>query len=364
MSDVLSVLGPYLGDPAGTPSDNNFKFRCPFHKGGEERKPSFYINADSGLAFCHTCKSGWNLVTLLKELQAPRRIIDAACKLIKLDKGKERFSDGYRPPVIPEELLAVFEHCPVDLLDVGFEMPLLQKYEIGYHLALDRVTYPLRDEVGRLIGVSGREDWGYKFYEGDEYLELLGYYPGAALKASRHLWNLHRIYPKYFHGVCDDPIIVTEGYKAALWCIQHGYENTVCLMGSFLSETQTRLLERLGSRIILLLDFDRAGIRGTYYAVQKLRKTQDLFIGEYPLWADWRDKVQPDDLDKVDLDNTIINAVPYYKSPYNKALTRKEIKNEFIERRISTARAESRSRAKAQETEVPELWGRMEANDR
>ena len=41
--------------------------KCPFHKKGEEKNPSFSVNQQKGLYHCFTCKAGGNVVDFLME---------------------------------------------------------------------------------------------------------------------------------------------------------------------------------------------------------------------------------------------------------------------------------------------------------
>ena len=51
---------------------------CPFHKGGNERKPSFWISRETGAWGCFTCSEGGSdLKVLLKNLGVNSRKIEA-----------------------------------------------------------------------------------------------------------------------------------------------------------------------------------------------------------------------------------------------------------------------------------------------
>jgi hypothetical protein len=49
-----------------------------------------------------------------------------------------------------------------------------------------------------------------------------------------------------------------------MWLTQLGVENVVALMGSYMSDRQRWLLERLGAAVYIMLDNDEAGQRATY----------------------------------------------------------------------------------------------------
>jgi DNA primase len=316
MSDILQAVIPYLGDPVGSSSRGNYKFKCPFHKGGEESSPSFYLHGEEGVSFCHACNQGWSLLSLLKDLGAGRKTLTNAAELLGPPKKKSVKSilrkNLIEVPALPEELLAIFELCPVELIEEGFEKLVLQVLEVGYDEAHTRITYPIRDHKGRLVGVSGRNEDGYgpkyKIYT-TELEAFLDGYKGRDLEKSWFIWNLHNIYPDYFLGDCEEPIIVVEGFKACMWCIQHGFLKTVAIMGSYMSNEQARLLGRMGVDVMIFLDQNSAGIAGTKRSYDALKKYCGVKEVRYPR----NGNLQPDDLEEDELIRAISNAQYMYR---------------------------------------------------
>ncbi len=311
MEDILSAVIPHLGEPVGNSSGGNHKFRCPFHKGGHETRPAFYLHAETGLAFCHACNQGWNLPQLLRDLKAPMRMVTMATRLLgeekKKRRGRRRLERLSEIPPLPEELLGVFHHCPIALLDAGFTEETLKAHDVGYDVGNDRITFPLRDHLGRLIGVSGRGEFGYHFYGEKDLRPLLPDYRPALFKKSQFVWNLQKIYPLLFHSALVEPVVICEGFKAAMWCSQHSHL-AVAIMGSYLSNAQRRLLERLGVPLILFLDNDEAGGRGTHRAIEMLKGSSDLRIAVYP-----DETSQPDDLTADEVTRAVTEAQPFYR---------------------------------------------------
>lgn len=309
MSEIVEALRKYLGDPIGSPSSNNYKYRCPFH---DDRSPSFYVNGVNGVAFCHAGCGGFSLSSLLYNLGASRRTISAAADIVGRVTPPTLRADLRKRTVvepIPEEILGVFENnCPAALLDDGFNMRTLRQYGVGYDVHHDWPVYPIRDHLGRLVGLSGRAEWGYNVYSKDEYAAFMENPPKSAVKKSWFVWNMHNVYPTAFHGDGVEFLIVVEGFKACLWLIQNGYPNTVALMGSYLSRLQKNLLTRIGGTILLFLDQDNAGRRGTEICVEQLAPQMLVKEVRYP----FEGKLQPDDLAPEFLASAISNAVPSY----------------------------------------------------
>lgn len=309
MSDYyVDTLRPYLGDPAKAGSDGWYPYRCPFHKDGNERRPSFYLNGDNGVSFCHTCNEAWGIPRLLKLLNAPRRVIDLAVRAmpdtrpkshkIKMRKGLLEI------PSIPEGILGIFDFTPIELVEKGFDEALLIDYEVGFDREHDRITYPIRDHKGRLVGISGRASWGYKTYDEREFKKFVSEdekVPKGLSDKGWCVWNLDRIYPRAMSGKNIDQLIIVEGFKACLWMIQSGFPNTVALMGSYLTESQARLLERVSSKFIVFLDSNKAGQNGTDRIIYRLGKSSEIRLTEYPR----RGNLQPDDLVNEDVQHVI-----------------------------------------------------------
>jgi hypothetical protein len=205
---------------------------------------------------------------------------------------------------LPESVLAPYvQYIPKELLSVGFPRELLLKYQIGFDLENRRITFPVRDHKGNLVGVSGRqavEEPGpkYKFYT----LEFQEIIPGYEFNKHKYLYNLDTVYS----SILNDPnpiIIVVEGFKACLWMVANGYPYTVALMGSSISPRQLELLSRLSSKFILFLDNDESGQIATFFRVGKpLSSLGTLYVlsGEYN---------QPDDYSKAELDKLVDNKI-------------------------------------------------------
>jgi len=107
----------------------------------------------------------------------------------------------------------------------------------------------------------------------------------------------------------DEPVIITEGYKACLWIIQAGWTQTVALMGSFLTQIQRSILDRMGgNELVLFLDNDAAGIAATERIGKSLKRSAKVTIAEYQPWAK-----QPDDFNKAGLQHALDNRKGFWK---------------------------------------------------
>lgn len=293
-------------------SGENWVGFCPIH--GEtpgKSKPSFSVNMGTGQWNCFTGCGGGGLPQLLKSVGRSSAFIDRTMErlrpFLRVTKQKTRSvtSGGLfiTPYPLPERILGLFEYAAADLLRDGFDERVMFESDVGYDPVHEHITYAIRDLHGTLAGIVGKpSDPGaggkYRVYERE--IVDMGF-RGYHFENRRMLWGWERVYPAVYFAENPGPVYVTEGYKARLWLLQHGYTNTVALMGTGLGATQQMFLERLGTKVILCLDNDPAGRVGTAKISYKLRGL-DVGIMRYP-YPEL--KLQPDDLTVGELEASL-----------------------------------------------------------
>lgn len=352
---VLAMLGRYMPGPLRPSGANQIITKCPFHKDGQERKPSFSVNVEKGLYQCFTCHVKGTIRGLLQKLQVPDSTVDAEIKVIQpyLDRQKELFkveklhTFANRDPfladsILPESLLGVYEVCPMKLVADGFSPELLKEMDIGYDRVNHRIMYPLRDMYGNLAGFSGgvtelspHQHPKYRVYQGrrkgldgkmlasDFGLWFDNDEKFRDYRCENHdfLWN----FDKVFKRRVSDPaarVYVVEGFKAGLWMIQAGYKNTVALMGSYISDRQQQMLHMLGWPVTLFLDNDQAGIRATEMVGGLLWKPMYGRVNVVPYPAEDFD-TQPDDYEAAAVNEMTSKQMTFlqYRNSQRKGFT-------------------------------------------
>lgn len=292
------------------PRGNELTAACPFHKGGRERKPSFSISRISGKWYCHACGAGGDLHSLAKAL--------GVSNLVAEIKREKRRIERVEITELPISLLGVFHKLPKMMLDFGFEKSILAEHSVGFDNRPDfrRITFPVISADGKLRFISGRsidDDfpkyliYGKKAYEG--IYEATGYTP------QKGLWLYRENLIKH-----DDPLIVTEGFKACLWLAQMGL-NSTAVFGKSLTEDQAVKIRRINPpHVYLFLDNDKEGIRGTSKVYKKLLKAKytKISIARYPEMLD----TQPDDLSEDEVRYALTNPMNYleFSTQYRKTL--------------------------------------------
>jgi DNA primase len=341
--EVLALVKRHMPGPFRQAGGSNVLTKCPFHKGGEERKPSFSVNLEKAVFQCFTCHEAGDLKTLLRKLGIPRGLVDTETSFIQplLEKQREAFkferantfknTDPFRADyVLPETILGIYDMCPTKLLSDGFDMRLLQDWEIGFDRFNQRITYPLRDMYGNLAGISGGstlpDQWPkYKVYQGGRRLDTGQWvqgdfgkwfdqtYPAYICENHDFLWNFHRVRPR-LEGMseADATLYLVEGFKACMWMVQSGFPNTVALMGSYISDRQQKMIHRLGCNVVLCLDNDKAGRDATLRVGKLLWKPMyaRVKVMQYPAGDD---QTQPDDYESAALHEMVSWSKPFHE---------------------------------------------------
>jgi DNA primase len=153
------------------------------------------------------------------------------------------------------------------------------RFGVGYYqgpgMMNGRVVIPIHDERGRLVAYAGRAVDGsqprYRFPAGFGKSVVLFHFHRAAAAAGDTAW-------------------VVEGFFDCMRVVQAGVENVVALMGTDLHERPAQLLTQRFSCVMMLLDGDEAGRRGSERAAARLRDRCEVRVMRLP------EGVQPDQM--------------------------------------------------------------------
>lgn len=149
------------------------------------------------------------------------------------------------------------------------------------HKLYGRLTIPVRDEDGRLVGITARcadkeppndaEDWIKKRWDprppgfenepknlsqkythfGANKLDEKTGEPCGSFKTGRVLLNIHNA--KHYN---DLPLLLVEGPFDMAKSIEYGYKAVVAVQGSFVSREQWDMIQRYFKKIIYAMDPD------------------------------------------------------------------------------------------------------------
>jgi DNA primase len=265
-----------------------------------------------GLYYCQACHAAGNLAIFLRKMHVDQRIAEQITQSLAGAKMGYKQTNTSERSFLPETILGAFFKCPTALVEAGFSMSTLRDYDIGYDEKRERITFPLRDVQGRLIGISGRamgnsDGPRYLIYTRREFPD----FPEYEQPHKDFIWNLHRLYAQHLQGEIDTLFIV-EGFKVCLWLIQNGYHSTVAVVGSRLTQAQLKLLASLQGKFVLALDNDSAGLRGMYDLGKRLAPFGQVTTVD-PGVLDLKDTQQLDELDADSLNYVLERTIPFVK---------------------------------------------------
>lgn len=149
---------------------------------------------------------------------------------------------------ISEKVLTYYKPFVNDMFkEDNIDYMTQREFEIGYDDCTNRITIPIRSEIGDLVGVKGRL---LKQKLDDDDLKYLYIEPCSRAKI---LYGLHHTHDFIKSA---NRVFVVEAEKGVLQLWSMGYRNSVATGGKELSTSQIELLTRLGADIVLCFDRD------------------------------------------------------------------------------------------------------------
>jgi DNA primase len=279
------------------------KANCPFHN---EKTPSFTINTERGIYKCFGCGEGGDIFDFMMKIEGVT--FPEAMQLLADQAGvtlPERMAA--RPQTGPSKTdiyeanttAAAIWHAVLTrhpkgedardyLKQRGLSLETVQLFQIGYAppgtgtaLALekqgvsraasqaageltrfqDRITFPITDLTGRVIGFTGRilehpndpveRNRGPKYWNTPETPVFIKSRAVYALHLAKRAIEEH------------DVAILAEGQMDVVTLHQFGYTNTVASSGTALTREQLQLIGRFSQNIAFAYDQDGAGQTAT-----------------------------------------------------------------------------------------------------
>ena len=229
---------------------NDYIIFCPYHN--NNRTPAGEVAKDSGLFFCFGCQTTKNLEEFIMHMSG-RTYFEA----VRYIKSKETESDIEK--LVNKTLVAPPEFVQYDELILKrlynqlagsdkaknylryrkIEMASWAKFSLGYSEKQDSITVPMHSPDGMCLGFVART------IEGKDFKNTPG------LPKGKILFNLHRV-------KSSGTVYVVESSFDAIRLDQIGFP-AVATLGANVSNSQTRLLEKYFTNVVLIADNDEAG---------------------------------------------------------------------------------------------------------
>lgn len=304
--DLLNLLSADNVHDVGT---SEVGFSCLYNAGHAQgdRNPSAHINRDSLLWRCKGCGRAGNLLELVKlgmphgtshpealawlrenfgeVIRKPRGGSLTADLEIRLARARARFSTTERTlpiegdtigpggifyvdwklcmaqwhdPLAAGSVMSRAKDAAYYMMNRGFAPEVLADWGVGYDHWSRRITIPVRDPAGQLVGFKGRsiDDRTPKYL-------LLGDTDGRELRyGNGYGFDMHDARTVLFgldRAKGGNTLVVCEGELDAIACHAAGVTNAVALGTKSVTDQQLWLLRAHATRLVLFLDSDDAG---------------------------------------------------------------------------------------------------------
>ena len=169
----------------------NVQTNCPFHKNGQERKPSFGVNGEIDKCHCFSCGWAGTIEEMISELYGyqddgkfGKRWLIKRFNTVEIetrpnimegfngrnnitirnnndihkfkqhiqgDKSSKRYSEE-----ITEEELDKYRYIHPYMYQRGLTDEIIERFDIGYDRERKEITFPVRDIEGRCVFIAGR----------------------------------------------------------------------------------------------------------------------------------------------------------------------------------------------------------------
>jgi DNA primase len=341
-ADILEIVSAYTDLQQ---RGQDFWGNCPFH---DERTPSFKVNPRDKLYYCFGCEASGDVFRFVEEkegLTFPEAVESLAERYgVEVERenedpqAEERRRRKARLWELLERTAKFYERYLWEspkaekargyLKDRGLSEDVLRRFGVGmapspwdqvltgsqragfkvdellaaglilkgrqgghYDRFRNRITFPIRDQRGRVLG------FGARALSPDAQPKYMNSPEGELYRKSHTLYGIDR---------ARGPIakarraIVVEGYTDVLALHQAGVEESVAIMGTAITPEQITMLAGLTESVVLALDADRAGADAMIRA-QKVAggKSLELRVAAMPEGEDPADMLKEGSADRL-----------------------------------------------------------------
>jgi len=200
-----------------------------------------------------------------------------------------------------EDTLKTYLQLPNDRFRMDkIDLNTQSKWKIGYDVSTDRITIPIRNEFGQLIGIKGRRNYNTDDEYDPKYLYLI------PCRMSNVLYG----YSENYSNMYGKTVMIFESEKSVLQCASYGYNNAVALGSNNLSEQQAKLILQLNPEHVIFMLDNNLPLENTKRNIDMLRSVctmRSLHISYFD-WEECLDlgeKCSPSDDGKETLDDIL-----------------------------------------------------------
>jgi DNA primase len=316
-TDIVDLINSYVPlKRAGA----QYRANCPFHN---EKSPSFYVNPARQSFKCFGCGKGGDAITFVRDyenlpfMEAVRRLAQRSGIQIREEeadpeadqrrKSKGRLLDLHREAAqfLHELILKAPDagHARAYLKSRGFGREMAERWTIGWmpenaQVFLDwararkflgrelvdsgicylreegnprsgirvrfrdRLMFPIRNEIGDVIGFSGRQ-----LREDPNSGKYVNSPETALFVKSRVLFALDRAKKAILK---EKAALLCEGQLDVIACHESGIEHAIATQGTALNREHAKLLRRYTQNVLVCYDADKAGLAASERGFREL----------------------------------------------------------------------------------------------
>ena len=275
---------------------DNVMVQCPFHKGGQETKPSCGIHKETGVYNCFTCHENGTLTEFISYIFGKNDFGIFGAEWLR--RQYSIYSIENRPEIelsynrkqlkkenhsfVPDMVLDQYRYTHTYMYKRKLTDEVIDLFDVGYDKETDTITFPVRDIYGNCLFVARRSVTG-KYFN----------YPSGAEKPLYGVYEIGR------SGGYQTSVWVTESMFNCLTLWTHGVQ-AIALNGTG-SKQQLEELAKLPCRCITLaLDPDAAGRSG----MNKIKNYLDKH-GKLVYTVEYKDGRDINDLDSEECEELI-----------------------------------------------------------
>lgn len=280
----------------GTIKDSNedIMVSCPIHKNGQEKRPSCGINKQTGVCHCFTCGYAVRLTEMISNVFEyndygiyGREWLKKNFSTVSVHERNDVSLDLSRDKkdndcfMTDEEYEKYNKWIHHYVYERGLTDEIIERYDIGFDAETDSIVFPCRDISGNiqyLIRRSVETKW-FNYTGGSKKLvygiyEFIKYFPNAT-----ELYICESIFNALSLVACGIPAVALNGTG---------------------SKEQYESLAKLSVRsLVMALDPDDAGKKGTERLAKKLKEHKILYTIDYKDTRDINDLYLSGELNSV-----------------------------------------------------------------
>ncbi|MCP5542978.1 MAG: DNA primase [Akkermansiaceae bacterium] len=315
--DIVELVQSYLPlKRAGS----QYRANCPFHS---EKTPSFYVNPARQSFHCFGCGKGGDAITFVRDyenlpfIEALRKLAqrtgvplreeaeDPAAERARRSRGRLldllRETTEFMHNLLLKDPAA--QHAREYLKSRGYGSPMAKSWQVGWMppdtqrytawvksrkfsgrelvdsgMAYmidesrpaagirvrfrDRLMFPIRNEIGDVIGFSGRQ-----LREDKNSGKYINSPETPVFRKSRVLFGLDRAKKPILKAKCA---LLCEGQLDVIACHEAGVEHAIASQGTAFTRDHANLLKRYTKQVVICYDADSAGLSAAERAFREL----------------------------------------------------------------------------------------------